>query len=148
MFWVRLVPEGMEILNQHCTVKALLVGFQLNPPVGSDTASLALPGNVPAMDCKANRTNANHPDSTKYSLTGRAKFQVMCLNARMLASSSHLLDVVAADDTQCSPLTQQHHFRTNASALHLEGYAVLGFHAGLFGPFFCLCREKGSEQPE
>jgi hypothetical protein len=43
-------------------------------------------------------------------------------------------------------LTQQHHFRTNASALHFESDAILGFRAGLSGPFLCLGWEDVRER--
>ncbi len=41
MFSVRLVPVGMEILNQHETLRA--VPFQLRPPVVSPTSMRAVP---------------------------------------------------------------------------------------------------------
>jgi hypothetical protein len=44
----RLTLEGTEILNQHCTVRALVVVFQLSPPVESAMPTPALPEKVPA----------------------------------------------------------------------------------------------------
>jgi hypothetical protein len=45
---VRLTPEGMESLNQHCTVKAFILLLQLNPPVLSMISTRALPGKAAA----------------------------------------------------------------------------------------------------
>ena len=53
MFSVRLVELGIEIRNQHETVKALFAGLADNALVESLARMLALPGNVAARPLQA-----------------------------------------------------------------------------------------------
>jgi hypothetical protein len=47
MFSVKATPEGIDSLNQHCTVSALVWVFdQLKLPLGSGTVTLAFPAKM------------------------------------------------------------------------------------------------------
>src|SRR5271154_3596267 len=131
MFCVRIVPEGMEILNQHWTVKAALPEFQLNVPLGSGTVKSALPGNVAATEEKFTAAN-NKP--MKNPATDFAK--VFCLAGVFIVSTifSHLFYVVASQYTISVSLAHQHDFRADSCAFHFESDAIIWIHICLFAP--------------